>query len=79
MASVYEQLLALDWPREFMVEYVAGDRERLLRGDSVQITRPDDDPEDVGGIVRAIAAQASPQSAPRSLRPVQRTADHPNA
>src|SRR5437868_5740401 len=46
----YEELIAMDWPREFLVEYVNGEREQLLRGDGVAIIRPDDDPEGFGGL-----------------------------
>lgn len=49
LASVAEQLLALDWPAEFVVEYADGSRERLLRGSGVCVTPPGDDPEGIGG------------------------------
>jgi len=48
--AVIDELMGLSWPEEFDVEYVDGSRERLLRGDGVTFTLPDDDPESVGGI-----------------------------
>ncbi|WP_439622545.1 hypothetical protein [Gemmata sp.] len=48
--TIYEQLLALDWPPAFVVEYTSGEREQLLRGDGVGITPPADDPEGIGGV-----------------------------
>lgn len=66
MASVYEQLLALDWPPEFVVEYAGGGRERLLRGGGVGVTPPVDDPEGVGGLSADL-----PRKHPRN-RPVGR-------
>jgi hypothetical protein len=50
VASVFEQLLSLDLPPEFVVEYAGGERELLLRGDGVCVTPPADDPEGVGGL-----------------------------
>ena len=45
---IYEALRAIPWPGEFIVEYTNGTRERLLRGNGVEITPPDDDPEGCG-------------------------------
>jgi hypothetical protein len=48
--QIYETLLAMAWPREFLVEYTSGERELLLRGDGVAIIPPGDDPEGFGGL-----------------------------
>ena len=61
MLSVDEQLLAFNWPPEFVVEYASGGRERLLRGNGVSITPPADDPEGVGGLTAEL-----PRKSPRS-------------
>jgi hypothetical protein len=42
--SIFEELLALDWPGEFVVEYADGSRERLLRGEGIALAPPSDDP-----------------------------------
>ena len=46
--TVYEELLQIAWPEEFLVEYVGGERERLLRGEGVNIGWPDDEPDGIG-------------------------------
>ena len=48
--AIYEELLELEWPSEFIIEYVDGNRERLIRGDGVFITPPADDPEGHGAL-----------------------------
>ena len=45
---IYEDLCAIPWPSEFVVEYADGTRERLLRGSGVLVTPPADDPEGIG-------------------------------
>jgi hypothetical protein len=49
MAS-FDELLAIKWPSEFIVEYNNGARERILRGAGVLVTPPADDPEGIGFI-----------------------------
>jgi hypothetical protein len=46
--AIYDELLKIRWPDEFVVEYVDGTRELLLRGDGVAISPPGDDPAGVG-------------------------------
>jgi hypothetical protein len=48
--SIYEQLLSITWPDEFVVIYSDGRSERLLKGEGVIIMLPADDPDGVGGI-----------------------------
>jgi hypothetical protein len=48
--AVFEELLALTWPAEFIVEYANGAREKLLRGEGVCVTSPADDPEGYGAL-----------------------------
>ena len=48
--AIFDELLAIKWPREFIVEFESGARERLLRGEGVCITPPTDDPEGIGGL-----------------------------
>lgn len=48
--EVFDGLLALDWPNEFIVEYANGAREHLLRGNGVSLLLPDDDPERCGSL-----------------------------
>jgi hypothetical protein len=47
---IYEDLCAIPWPSEFVVEYTDGTREHLLRGNGVHITPPADDPEGIGAL-----------------------------
>lgn len=47
--SVFQEFTELDWPEEFVVEYLDGQRERLLRGDGVSVMSPSDDPDGIGG------------------------------
>lgn len=48
--TIVEELLAIDWPGEFIIEYADGTREHLLRGEGVVLTPPADDPEGRGGL-----------------------------
>jgi len=65
--QVHEELLAINWPSEFLVEYTNGEREWLLRGDGVSFTLPNDDPEGCGGL----SAQL-PKRHPRNQKTVAR-------
>jgi hypothetical protein len=47
---IYEQLCAMPWPTEFVVEYADGTRERLLRGSGVHVFPPADDPDGIGAL-----------------------------
>jgi hypothetical protein len=47
--TTFEQFLRLKWPDEFVVEYLDGKTETLLRGEGVTMLRPEDDPEGFGG------------------------------
>jgi hypothetical protein len=47
--AIQEQLMALRWPEEFLVEYTDGKLERLLRGEGVSLHRPADAPDGIGG------------------------------
>jgi hypothetical protein len=38
--AIFEELPEGHWPSEFIVEYLDGSRERLLRGEGVFITPP---------------------------------------
>ncbi len=53
-ATIHEELLKIRWPREFVVEYTDGSRERLLRGDGVAIIPPADDLEGHGALCAEI-------------------------
>jgi hypothetical protein len=48
--AIYDEMLELRWPDEFIVEYVDGTRERLLRADGVGVHSAADDPDGIGGI-----------------------------
>jgi hypothetical protein len=48
--SIYDQLINLSWPETFIVEYVSGEQERLLRGEGVSIGWPDDNPDEIGDL-----------------------------
>jgi hypothetical protein len=48
--GIFEELLAIDWPDEFIIEYADGTKERLHRGDGVALTPPTDDPKGLGGL-----------------------------
>ena len=48
--AIVDELMAIDWPDEFVVEYADGARERLLRGEGVEILLPADDPEGCGAL-----------------------------
>ena len=51
MSTISDELLAIDWPDEFIVEYADGSRELLLRGkDGVAVIPPADDPEGCGAL-----------------------------
>lgn len=47
---IYEELCAIAWPSEFVIEYADGTRERLHRGSGVFLTPPADDPEGIGSL-----------------------------
>jgi len=44
------ELATVDWPNSIVVHYMDGSTERLLCGNGVTLTLPDDDPEGHGGI-----------------------------
>lgn len=48
--AIFEELLTIEWPDEFIVEYADGRKERLLRGEGVSLILPKDDPEGSGGL-----------------------------
>ena len=48
--ALFDELLAIDWPDEFIVEYADGAKECLLRGNGVTVTSPTDDPEECGAL-----------------------------
>ncbi|HEY1189123.1 MAG TPA: hypothetical protein VGE74_15825 [Gemmata sp.] len=50
LMTIFDELLLIKWPNEFIIEYCDGLKERLLRGEGVAITPPADDPEGIGGI-----------------------------
>lgn len=50
LVTIFDELRAIEWPGEFIVEYDDGAKERLLRGEGVVFTPPADDPEGIGGI-----------------------------
>jgi len=52
--AIHEELLEIHWPEEFVVEYADGARERLLRGDGVQVIPPEDDPEGRGALCASL-------------------------
>jgi len=47
---IYEDLCAIHWPSEFVVEYTDGTRERLVHGGGVHVIPPADDPEGIGAL-----------------------------
>jgi hypothetical protein len=55
--AIFEELLAIDWPGEFVVEYADGSRERLLRGEGVALAPPSDDPEGSGFLCADLPAK----------------------
>lgn len=61
--AVFDDLLALDWPAEFIVEYTDGRKEQLFRGDGVNLMLPADDPEGYGGLSANL-----PQKHPRNQK-----------
>jgi len=48
--AIHEELREIHWPEEFVVDYADGARERLLRGDGVEVIPPEDDPEGCGAL-----------------------------
>lgn len=50
LMAIFDELWAIKWPDEFIVEYSDGTKERLRRGNGVSITSPADDPEGIGDI-----------------------------
>ena len=61
LMAVFDELIAIDWPPEFIVEYADGAKENLLRGDGVALQPPSDDPEGCG-ILSAILPHKHPQN-----------------
>ncbi|MEO6811638.1 MAG: hypothetical protein ABI353_21200 [Isosphaeraceae bacterium] len=61
--AVYDELLALDWPGEFVVEYGNGTSERLMRGEGVEFLLPADDPDECGGLFASL-----PKMRPRNQK-----------
>ncbi|KAA1260953.1 hypothetical protein LF1_34950 [Rubripirellula obstinata] len=47
--DIGDELLSLDLPDAFIVRYLDGTSERLLRGNEISVTSPSDDPEGIGG------------------------------
>jgi hypothetical protein len=47
--AIRKQLTAIDWPDEFVVEYINGKHERLQKGDGVGLHAPADWPDEIGG------------------------------
>jgi hypothetical protein len=70
--AIFEELLALDWPGEFVVEYAGGAKERLLRGEGVVLALPEDDPEGCGFLSADIPAK-HPRNQKRGCRHVRFT------
>ncbi len=56
--AVFKELVALDWPTEFVVEYTDGTTERLLRGQGIALTPAGDDPEGCGGFSAELPAKS---------------------
>lgn len=48
--AIFDELLAIDWPDEFLLEYADGTRERLLHAEGVGLVPPEDDPEGHGSL-----------------------------
>lgn len=48
--AIFDELLTIAWPDEFVVEYADGAKERLLRGEGVSLIRPEDHPEGCGSL-----------------------------
>jgi len=46
--TIFEELLALDWPGEYAFEFADETKEGLFRGRGIAITPADDDPEGCG-------------------------------
>lgn len=52
--DIFDQLMSIQWPDEFVVEYTDGAMEHLLRGEGVTIEWPGDDPDGIGAISASI-------------------------
>lgn len=62
--KIYNELLDLDWPSQYVVEYHDGKSETFVKWQGVFLEDPNDDEEGIGGMMSTFQNQDSSNKTP---------------